>query len=269
MTAPLAAMPAVGLDEIVAVADLQVRRDRKYLLPAEVAHELIGGVPARALEIDRRRRFRYESIYFDTPGWDSYLGAARRRPRRFKVRTRSYLDSGGCLLEVKVRDHRGNTVKHRTPYHPSTRDRLTADGRAFVGSVAPVRHLADHLSPSLTVSYVRSTLLLDGGCDRVTIDDDAVWSTADGTTMGLDGLTIVETKTAGPPCALDRLLWRARYRPVSISKYGTGMALIRRDLPSNKWYRVLRRQVLPNVTVRSGSTALPDASARSGVVAAR
>lgn len=57
----------------------------------------------------------------------------------------------------------------------------------------------------------------------------------------LAGLALVETKTAGPPCAVDRALWRLGYRPVTISKYCTGLAALAPELPANKWNRVLRR----------------------------
>ena len=237
----------VGLDEVFSIADLQTRRDRKYLLPADAAVAVLDGIEARALEIEGRRRFRYESVYFDTPGWDSYLGAARRRPRRFKVRTRTYRDSGECVLEVKVRDHRSNTVKHRHPYSACFRDQITAAGARFVGGVAAVAPFADLLQPVLTVAYERTTLVLDDGWDRVTVDEAATWSAEPGTGVGLRGLTLIETKTPGPPCALDKLLWRAGHRPVTISKYCIGMALMRRDLPVNKWHRVLNQRVIPNL----------------------
>lgn len=237
----------IGLEEVVSIADLQTRRDRKYLLPTAAAEAVLVGIEARALEIDGLRRFRYESVYFDTPGWDSYLGAARRRPRRFKVRTRTYLDSGECVLEVKVRDHRGNTVKHRHPYAPCFRDQLTVEGESFVRSIAAVAAHAHLLEPVLTVAYERTTLVLDAGCDRVTVDEAATWSADTGSTVGLRGLTLIETKTSGPACVLDKRLWRAGHRPITISKYCTGMALMRRDLPVNKWHRVLNQRVIPNV----------------------
>jgi hypothetical protein len=247
MTAALAQLPPIGLDEVIAIADLQTRRDRKYLLPTESAHAVLEGIDARALDIGGRRRFRYESIYFDTRTWDSYLGAARRRPRRFKVRTRTYLDSHECVLEVKVRDHRGNTVKHRHPYETCSRDRLTADGTVFVGSIDAVAPHAHLLHPVITISYERTTLVLDDGSDRIPVDDAATWSADDRGAVTLRGLTLIETKTPGPPSALDRALWRAGHRPVTISKYCTGMALLHGDLPANKWHRVLHRDVVPNL----------------------
>ena len=42
----------------------------------------------------------------------------------------------------------------------------------------------------------------------------------------------------------NRLLWSAGHRPSSISKYATGMAALRPDLPSNKWAPILRHHFL-------------------------
>ena len=94
-----------SLAELNDAAGLLTRVDRKYLVPLERAQELVGGLSseARVLEIDGRRRFSYASTYFDTPGLEAFMLTARKRRRRFKVRTRTYLDSGLCFLEVKTR----------------------------------------------------------------------------------------------------------------------------------------------------------------------
>jgi len=51
---------------------------------------------------------------------------------------------------------------------------------------------------------------------------------------------IVETKSATRISLADQLLWRGGRRPSLISKYGTGLAAQRPELPSNKWHRILR-----------------------------
>ena len=118
----------VTLPVLDAEAALLTRRDRKYIVPLDVAERLLGALEGRCrvLEIDGRRRFRYESVYFDTPGRTSYLAAARRRARRYKVRTRAYLDTGRCVLEVKTRDARGRTVKTQHEHSIDGADRLDA-----------------------------------------------------------------------------------------------------------------------------------------------
>ena len=54
------------------------------------------------LQIDRRRSFDYESVYFDTPDLSTYRAHVQRRRLRFKARTRTYTDSGLCMFEVKL-----------------------------------------------------------------------------------------------------------------------------------------------------------------------
>ena len=98
-------LPPTGLMEVVAMADLQTRMDRKYLVPSEVFEQFVASMSGRlaALDIDGRRLFRYESVYFDTTWLTAYRQHAHGRRRRFKVRTRSYLDSAECVFEVKTR----------------------------------------------------------------------------------------------------------------------------------------------------------------------
>jgi len=127
-------LASTSLAELNSAAGLLTRVDRKYLVPLERAQELVGGLTseARVLDIDGRRRFSYASTYFDTPGLEAFMLAARKRRRRFKVRTRTYLDTGLCFLEVKTRGARGTTVKRRMGYHPDDASRLTGPGRSFV-----------------------------------------------------------------------------------------------------------------------------------------
>ena len=129
-----------SLAELNSAAGLLTRVDRKYLVPLERAQELVGGLisEARVLDIDGRRRFSYASTYFDTPGLEAFMLTARKRRRRFKVRTRTYLDSGLCFLEVKTRGARGSTVKRRMGYHADDASRLTGPGRAFVAACLEV-----------------------------------------------------------------------------------------------------------------------------------
>src|ERR671917_500574 len=69
-----------------------------------------------ALEIDGRRAFAYRSTYFDTPDLDAFRDHIQQRRRRYKCRSREYLDSGHYAFEVKLKGLRGRTVKHRMEY---------------------------------------------------------------------------------------------------------------------------------------------------------
>ena len=130
----LAGLPSVLLEEVLARAALLTRVDRKYLLPTTEAARILGRLDpgARVLEIAGRRTSAYLSVYFDTPDHLLYRLTAQQRRRRLKVRTRTYLQTGGCYLETKTRDGRGTTVKERIPHRPEESERLTARGREHV-----------------------------------------------------------------------------------------------------------------------------------------
>ena len=247
-------LPAVGLAELTASAALMTRVDRKYLVPADELAGLLWRLPAgtRALEIDGRRRFGYRSEYLDTPALDSYHGAAYRRRRRFKVRLRTYLDSGERFAEVKTRGARGVTVKHRMPYAGDA-VRLDAGARLFVDATlcdAGIGRPGDRLRPALNTWYERVTLGTPDGA-RVTVDTDLAFAlpgsiavARPGPTPGactLRGVAVVETKSLRGAGEVDRLLWRLGHRPCAMSKYATGLAALRPELPANRWHPILRR----------------------------
>ena len=238
----LEGIPSVSLADLVQSAALQTRRDRKYILPIAVAERLVGLVAAsaRVLTIDGRRAFRYESVYFDTPDLVSYLASARRRPHRFKVRTRTYLDSGLCNLELKTRDRRGRTVKQRIPHPVELHTGLTNAGREFVARSPLAGPNADALAAVLTTRYTRSTLLLPGGI-RVTIDVGLEAVAMDGRSVALPDMAVLETKSSGLPTVADRALWELGHRPIRVSKFGTSLAILEPGLPANRWNRALRQ----------------------------
>ncbi|WP_428978912.1 polyphosphate polymerase domain-containing protein [Actinomyces stomatis] len=267
-SAPLSTdhLASTGLTELNSAAGLLTRVDRKYLVPLERAQDLVNGLTpdARVLDIDGRRWFSYASTYFDTPGLEAFMLAARKRRRRFKVRTRTYLDTGLCFLEVKTRGARGTTVKRRMGYHPDDASRLTGPGRAFVAAClastgvtgpAAAREIAAALRPVLATTYERTTLHLPDAEARATIDTALTWQRLtpgartraaainDGEPVAVADVAVVETKNPATPSPADRALWDAGHRPTRISKYATGMALLHPELPANRWYRTLTHEL--------------------------
>lgn len=243
--AAVAALRPIGLGELVERAELLTRLDRKYMLPVTDLPLVLGGLDedARVLEVEGLRRFAYRSLYFDTPEMDGYLGAARRRRRRFKLRIRTYLDSGQHFFEVKTRGPRGTTVKQRIPYEGDPW-RLDGEARAYADHVLGeaginARHL--RFVPALTTLYRRTTLFLPGSGSRLTVDTGLTWALPGGAELRAPERAIVETKAGRAGCGADRLLWSLKHRPCSVSKYGTGLAALRPELPANRWLPVLRR----------------------------
>ena len=234
----------ITLDELIDRADLLTRVDRKYLLPAESLPAVLRGLPAdaRVLEIDGRRCFTYRSAYFDTPGLDSYLATAHRRRRRFKVRIRSYLDSCDDFLEVKTRGSRGTTVKQRFPYAGKwsslgpDAQHLAVAALSSTGIAVPAT-----FTHVLTTRYERTTFFLPSTGGRITVDRALAGTLPHGTTLRTPDRVIVETKSSRSALPVDRRLWSLAHRPCAVSKYATGLAALRPDLPANRWQPVLRR----------------------------
>lgn len=236
----LAGLGTIDLAELTERAGLQTRRDRKYVLRRRDLHRLLPALTrgARVLDIGGTRLFRYASVYFDTPELTCYRLTALRRRRRFKVRTRTYVDSGDCWLEVKTEGGRAGTVKSRHP-HPAREHRDMSGGRGFVRSVLP--EAPDTLEPVLATAYRRATFYLPASGSRLTVDVDLAWQDVAGAELSLPDLVVVETKTRYAAAESDRVLWAHGHRPLAISKYATGLAALRPDLPSAPWRRLLRR----------------------------
>jgi hypothetical protein len=238
-------IPPVGLGELEARAALLARTERKYLLQLADVPALLGAAPGamRVLRIEGLRSFAYASVYFDTTDLVSYRTAAHPRRRRFKVRTRAYLDSRLCWVEVKTRGPRGITVKDRR-VHPFDARQALGEGSDFVDDMLVARSVAQvrsqSLAPTLLVRYRRATFLLPESASRVTVDSDLLWTDGVGARQ-LPGLAVVETKTTSGACAVDRLLWSRGYRPGRMSKYATCLAALRPELPATRWRRTLHR----------------------------
>lgn len=244
-------LPPVSLAQVLSAAALQTRVDRKYLVPVEVAHTLVGGLRSShgVLRIDGRLATSYGSAYLDTPDRTALRAHAQGRRRRWKVRTRLYREDLLCRLEVKT-DVGGTTVKHAVDVPAHLHGRLDDAGRAFVREQFArhaLRDEVDALVPSATVDYARATLcdLVEG--TRLTVDADLVSRSAD---EGLYGgpvvrlrpdHVLVETKGGLRPAAADALLLRHGVRPVSVSKYSLSLSLLEPHLPGTRWRPAARR----------------------------
>jgi hypothetical protein len=242
VAAALAHLRPMSLSEVLATSELQTRVDGKYLLSLEAFDRLLEAWRdrLRVLEIDGVRMFRYESVYFDTPELTTYRQHAHGRRRRVKIRTRAYLDSSECLLELKFVGARGETVKERNPYSMEQRFDLSEPARALLaerlGSLVDVRDLRR----TITTAYRRATMVDVTSHNRMTCDVNLHFANDDREGWGPRGVVLLESKALEPARALETDLHRLGLRPLSLSKYCVGMALLDPALPANRWNRELR-----------------------------
>ena len=259
----IAGLPAITLTELVEQAALLQRTDRKYVVTEQQLTTWLDllGADVRVLEIDGRRALRYASLYFDTPERDSFRASAHKRRRRFKVRVRSYLDTGGDFIEVKVRDARRRTLKTRMPCGSSVLTGLDDASRQFVREQLEANglrgQLAEALVPMLETHFTRTTFHIPSSGARVTVDRTLDVREPGTEGLLLPGLIVMETKSDSGDLRADRILWSLGVRPRKVSKFAIGSALLDPSLPDNKWRNTMNR-CLPTSEPR-GAAAVPTA----------
>ncbi len=236
-------LPPVGLDEVLAHAALDCRTDVKYVMPLVAVPALVARLGPRfqVLEIHGRRMFGYQSVYFDTPDLLTYHQHLQNNRRRFKVRTRTYVDSGDCMLEVKVQGIRSATVKHRRPHPVDERFHLDGDASRFIAAHTGAPHVPALLRPVLLTSYHRLTLVDLAGGVRITCDADLTCQSGDRWVEGLRDRVLIETKSAGPQSMLAHIFHDLGLRSTALSKYCLGLSMLAGDLRANPWQRTMRR----------------------------
>lgn len=230
-----------------ATASLQTRIDSKYIVPWDVFRDWQQSLPTthRVLDIEGRRVFTYKTHYFDTPSLDLYQDHIQGRRKRFKVRTRQYVETGLSFLEIKLKGGRGQTIKKRIPHDPMQLTTMDKDATSFVR--ATVRDIygqdfTERLVPTISTHYRRFTLMATAFSERITCDFDLqFWR--DGTShAALDGdHVLIEVKTARGRGTSERELWRRGQRPLGGSKYCIGVSLAWEDLKNNALRRQIRR----------------------------
>lgn len=241
----------VGLDDINRDAELQTRTDRKYIVSDAQLDDLVNQFAngCSVLQHEGRRNFAYSTTYHDTSDRRLYRDTAYRRPARFKVRVREYVDSGLEMLEVKTRNGRDRTVKHRVDVlelvgqRRSPHGELTDEMRAYVDAVLDTE-IADRLELALRIDFRRITLLAHARDSRCTIDLGLHAEDPRGHSVDPD-LIVIETKSENRASVFDRWLWANGVRPTRLSKYCTSMAALDASLPANYWHRQLRAHYPP------------------------
>ena len=251
---PLHELRPVDLPTVVSVAPLARRVDRKYLVPAEDAAELVSalGRSHHALVIDGRRHSSYRSTYLDTDDLRLCREHLQGRRLRWKARSRLYVEDELCRFEVKVKGARGETVKHAVDLAAAAYGHYGDDEQAFVAAVLGEQHPAvAHLRPVLEIRYTRATLVDLSEGSRLTIDHGVTGRATEGSTAGLSSgavridadRVIVETKSGLRPGSGDRLLAQMGHRPLALSKYTTSAALLADGVADNQVRHLVGRGV--------------------------
>lgn len=219
---------------------LQRRFDAKYIVrPGDLA-ALLEPVTQHyvAQRAGDRVLAQYETLYFDTPDLRCFYEHQRGRRLRHKVRIRHYPDRQVSFLEVKSKRNSSLTTKHRQAI-PFGNSALDADALAFVKSHCKLP--TAELQPQLWTNFRRVTLIGLTVPERITIDTQLEFVRGSATET-VPGVALIEVKQF-PIARHSPIVGRLRslgYRPLSVSKYCTGTASVRRGLQVNRFLPTLR-----------------------------
>lgn len=224
----------IHLDEMESVALLK-RVEVKYVLPRTVLPAILDRLRTNynVLEVAGNRLNRYRTLYFDTDDFAMYRRHHMGAADRFKVRSRTYVDSESSFLEVKHKTNKKRVIKRRiqTPKLVATLDKNAA---GFVDSTCPYH--AEVMQPRLWNSYQRITLVNTEYKERVTLDIDLHfgWSGRD---VGLPRVVVAEVKQERFSQASDfiRLMHQYHIRSTGFSKYCIGASLLYPQLKQNRF----------------------------------
>ena len=223
----------ISLEEM-GKAELMDRTDLKYMFRLDQLDFFMSSVAEyyKVLEINGKRLFRYETVYYDTAYNKLYRNHHNGIMNRFKVRHRTYVDSNLGFLEVKVKNNKGRTVKERIKCSrpESLNDKDTA---SFICSLVAID--PGELHEKIDINYDRITLVSKTNAERVTIDLNLTFI-AEGKENMVDDLVIAELKRdAKMESPFLKLMRDNNVKIGSMSKYCMGMAVLELDPKKNNF----------------------------------
>ncbi|MFL5752295.1 MAG: polyphosphate polymerase domain-containing protein [Bacteroidia bacterium] len=174
----------------------------------------------RILDIDGSRLCRYETLYYDTPAFHLYTQHHNAKLNRYKIRHRTYVESGLGFLEVKFKNNKGRTIKDRIK-KPDVPYLWEKGDEEFLRTLLPFEPAI--LVPALWVNYSRLTLVSNTNAERVTIDLNLEFVRKD-QSKNLNQIVIAEVKQEKKkPSEFMKVMKKYHIAEGSISKYCLGV----------------------------------------------
>jgi len=215
------------------------RVDTKFMFNARNLPSILEAMKADyyILDIAGKRFNHYETLYFDTAGFDLYRLHHNGKQNRYKFRSRRYVESDLHYFEVKFKNNKGRTIKERIK-RPEIVHEITGKSEELVRSASSVDPSV--LQPRLWVNYVRITFVNKRSQERLTIDT-GLHFVEDGRKVEYSGLVIAEVKQGN---GLDKspfiaLMKSNGIRENSISKYCLGVISLHPEVKQNRFKPIM------------------------------
>ncbi|MBI4947587.1 MAG: polyphosphate polymerase domain-containing protein [Bacteroidetes bacterium] len=223
---------------------LMDRTDTKYVFSTDHLPVILKEMSAhyRLLEINEVRIHRYESLYFDTPDFQLYSKHQIGKQNRYKLRFRSYVDSGGLsFFEIKFKNNKGRTIKERVKVG-EINSVISGNAEEFLKKVTPFD--ATMFEPKLWVNYSRMTFVNKFSQERLTLDTNLRIIKTDGSNFSVDfpKMVIAEAKQdkTNHASPFIRLVRKQNIREGGISKYCFAVFTLNDQVKKNNFKPVVR-----------------------------
>ncbi|MBU1717979.1 MAG: polyphosphate polymerase domain-containing protein, partial [Bacteroidetes bacterium] len=184
------------------------------------------------LEINSNRIFQYTTTYFDDNQFNLYYAHHNGRLNRYKIRHRTYLDSGKSFLEMKFKSNKSRTIKKRDAC--TTEDLKNGTFVRFLNKHTPYDPAEFH--ESLTNHFSRITFVNKEFSERLTFDIGLAFSNT-GKNIELPDFGIAEIKNERKWTSshFSRFVKQFGLRKSGFSKYAFGCTMLFPDLKTNRF----------------------------------
>jgi len=219
----------LSLVDIQNKAPLLEREDKKFVLAIKkincVLEECLEEY--QILKIENDLFFEYKTAYYDTKNLELYQNHHSGKGNRNKIRERLYVNSGLKFVEIKNKNNKGKTIKHRL----QTDTILEAE--KFVATHTGLS-ISD-LVKTLNIEYSRITLLHKKNLEKVTLDYNLIFSN-NFVTVKYDNIVIAEVKTEkSTNIKFGNIMKKYGIREGSLSKYCLGLVSLDNQVKHNNF----------------------------------
>lgn len=195
------------------------------------------------LEIDGRRFFKYDNLYYDTDDFFFYRQHHNNKLDRYKVRFRKYIESNRCYFEIKHKNNKNKTIKSRLLLSGcNILFKLSEESKSFArSSISLNGNIIDRLEPKLTIGFERITFANHDLKERLTFDSSLVFTNTNLLQRRIDNLVVAELKSEkhSTNTKLVQYLKTLRIYPAAFSKYCIGIATTEKSVKYNRFKKGL------------------------------
>ena len=215
------------------------RTDTKYIFHQSMLPEVLQGLAQdyAVLSVDGIRLQPYATRYFDTPDFKLYRQHHNGQRDRYKLRVRSYVQTGLDVLEVKRKDNQDRTRKSLLP-GVSLPLENSPEISSFLAGSFPMNE--EMLVPKLTNGFYRIALASRSQRERLSLDL-AIHFNTPGNQFSLPGVLVAEVKQPrfSSRSVFVQKMRQMGCRPICFSKYCVGAALAYSHLNRNAFKPLL------------------------------